>query len=570
MLKKLFQIFSQNKLATFVILTGSAIWSLTMVKSGFPYPYGLGFWGPNGHDGVWHIALGESLVRGSSEMPTFAGEGFQNYHIGFSLILSFLNKLTGIPISILYFQIIPPLLGLLIGLMSYRVVLSWTKSKQAATWSTFFIYFGGSFGWLVSLLRGGEIGGESMFWSQQALSTLINPPFAFSLVILLLGINILIKERKSRLDYVLSAFCFGVLIQIKVYAGILSLGALFASGLWKLFREKKTDLLLMFAGSLAISLLLFIPFNRNPQSLLVFQPFWFLETMMGFTDRLNWARFYSAMTNYRMGGVWLKGIPAYLAAFLIFWYGNIGTRLVKELLIFKWIKNLKKVTWIEIFMSAIVVVGGLIPMFFLQKGTPWNTIQFFYYSLFFSGILAGIAMTELENIFSASATKFIKMLIILLAIPTTIGTLRHYLPMRPPAMLPSGEQEALKFLSKASNGVVLAYPFDKEKAKAAEENPPRPLYLYESTAYVSAFGKKPTFLEDEVNLEITGYGWRERKEKVQEFFSTSDPGVARNFLEENKIAYIYLTEDQKIVVDTEKLGVSKIFENSRATVLKVE
>ena len=124
-----------------LIILGSLVWSLTMVKSGFPYLYGLGFWGPNGHDGVWHIALAESLARrGSWEMPTFAGATLQNYHIGFDLLLAQVNKVTKIPISILYFQIFPPILALLIGLLGYRFVVSWTKSKRAGLWSLFFVY----------------------------------------------------------------------------------------------------------------------------------------------------------------------------------------------------------------------------------------------------------------------------------------------------------------------------------------------------------------------------------------------------------------------------------------------
>lgn len=570
MLKKLFQTFSQNRPGLFLILIGTLVWSLVMVKSGFGFSYGLGFWGPNGHDGVWHIALAESFTRGSFEMPTFAGAGLQNYHIGFDLILSLINKLTKIPIPTLYFQIIPPILALLIGIMTYKVVYSWTKSKKASFWSIFFVYFGGSFGWLVTLLRGEGIGGESMFWSQQAISTLINPPFAFSLVGLLFGINILFKKQKNIFDYLLCILFFGTLIQIKAYAGLLTLGALLVSGLWRFFREKKADFIFIFSGSLALSLLLLIPFNKDPQNLLVFQPFWFLETMMGFADRLNWPRFYSAMTNYRLGGVWIKAGAAYLVAFLLFWYGNIGTRLVKELLIFRWLKNFRTLGWPEVFISSIVIAGGLIPMFFLQKGTPWNTIQFFYYSLFFSGILAGVGILELEKLFATSTIKFTKILIVVFAIPTTIVTLRHYLPSRPPAMLPGGEQEALKFLSKQPNGVVLTYPFDKEKASEAEVNPPRPLYLYESTAYVSAFSQKPTFLEDEINLEITGYDWKQRRQDVANFFLSTKQDETASFLQKNRIAFIYLTDDQLLPKGLEDFAVKKIFENSQASVFKVE
>ncbi|KKU02814.1 MAG: hypothetical protein UX03_C0026G0007, partial [Candidatus Woesebacteria bacterium GW2011_GWE1_45_18] len=164
-----------------LVATGSLVWSLTMVKSGLVYSYGMGFWGPNGHDGVWHLALAESLSRGSRWMPVFSGEVLKNYHVGFDLVLVLLNKVTTIPIVNLYFQIIPPVLAVLIGVLVYKFVVLWRKSREEAFWATFFVYFGGSFGWMVTLLRSGEIGGESMFWAQQSVSTLINPPFALSL-----------------------------------------------------------------------------------------------------------------------------------------------------------------------------------------------------------------------------------------------------------------------------------------------------------------------------------------------------------------------------------------------------
>ena len=56
-----------------LIIIGTISWSWTMVKSGWIYSYGMGFWGANGHDGIWHIALIESLARGSLQMPVFAG-----------------------------------------------------------------------------------------------------------------------------------------------------------------------------------------------------------------------------------------------------------------------------------------------------------------------------------------------------------------------------------------------------------------------------------------------------------------------------------------------------------------
>jgi hypothetical protein len=285
---------------------------------------------------------------------------------------------------------------------------------------------------------------------------------------------------------------------------------------------------------------------------------------MGLTDRVGWLKFYSAMMNYRSGHVWIKLIPAYLIAFGVFYLGNLGTRIIKEVLVWKWVKNFKNIRWPEILISSIIVAGIVIPMFLLQKGTPWNTIQFFYYSLFFSGILAGITMSQIKS-------KVLIILIVLLTIPTTIITLKDvYIPGRPPAELSNDELQALNFLSKEPDGVVLTYPFDQTAATLAIPNPPRPLYLYVSTAYVSAFSEHPTFLEDEVNLDITGYNWQARLSEVQSWYKEANQTKAREFLKENGIAYIYWEKPQRALLGEGQLGLKNIFENKTVIIYKVE
>jgi hypothetical protein len=516
-----------------ILFLGTLSWSVVMIKSGWIYSFGAGFWGPNGHDGVWHIALAQSLARGSFNMPTFAGEAIKNYHLGFDIILAILTKLTSIPASILYFQILPPILAFLVGLLTYKFVFLWIKSEKASFLSTFFVYFGGSLGFLVG-------NGESTFWSQQAISTLINPPFALSLVIILLGLISLLKKK-----WLLAGICFGILVQIKIYAGLLVLGGLLVSKNYKAFLT-----------ALLISLVLFLPFNRNPQGLIVYQPFWFLETMMQLTDRVGWIKFGEAMVNYKAGGLYVKAVLAYGVAFVLFVIGNFGTRI---LFLLKWVKF----DSINTFFYSIIAAGVIIPMFFLQKGTPWNTIQFLYYSLFFSGILAGITLSRINNYLLVGA--------VLLTIPTSILTLKDvYLPSRPPAKVTTEELSALAFLKSKPDGVVLTYPFDRLKAKEAEGNPPRPLYLYESTAYVSAYANKPVFLEDEVNLDITGYDWKTRRLEVEDWYKEADQLKAREFLKKNNIKYIYWLKGQRGILGETQLGIEKVFENKEVNVFMVK
>ena len=185
----------------------------------------------------------------------------------------------------------------------------------------------------------------------------------------------------------------------------------------------------------------------------------------------------------------------------------------------------------------------------------------------FSGILAGISLGEFidRNLMTRMIlVRTVMVLIVLLTIPTTIGTLKHYLPSRPPAKISNAELEALDFLAKQPDGVVLTQPYDKDKADTAIDNPPRPLYLYESTAYVSAFSQKPLFLEDEVNLEITGYEWKTRRKMVENFLENP----SWEFLIHNNIKYIYARKDGK-TTKFDSVGADKIFENNEVIILKV-
>src|SRR5258708_39179076 len=93
MRKEALKRYSTNNLKVILlIILGTLSWSLTMVKSGIVYSYGAGFWGANGHDGIWHVSLINSLARGTFEMPVFAGAQIKNYHLGFDLLVALLLR----------------------------------------------------------------------------------------------------------------------------------------------------------------------------------------------------------------------------------------------------------------------------------------------------------------------------------------------------------------------------------------------------------------------------------------------------------------------------------------------
>ena len=124
----------------FIVLLGTLIWSVTMFRSGLEGSNGIGFWGANGHDGVWHVALIESLARRGFNNPVFSGSVLQNYHLGFDILLAITHRLTGISIGSLYFQLLPIVFSFLIGILTYKFVFNWRRSLSESFWAVFFVY----------------------------------------------------------------------------------------------------------------------------------------------------------------------------------------------------------------------------------------------------------------------------------------------------------------------------------------------------------------------------------------------------------------------------------------------
>lgn len=537
-----------------IILLGSLVNALVMVKSGVEYSYGMGFWGPNAHDGLWHVSLINQLAGFNFTHPTFSGMSLMNYHYGFDFLTGILHLVTRIPVLTLYFQILPIIFALGLGILVYIFSRLVFKSSGTIVWILFFTYFGGGLGFLVNLIKGEPLGGESVFWAIQPISFLINPPFMLSLIFIFSGLIFLFKflTSGSKREFMLSSLFFGLLLITKVYAGLIVLSGLLLIGIFEKRIRK------VFLTSTVISLVLFLPSNRNSASLVKLEPLWFPRTMMEFTDRVGWVRFANARRAYMESRNFLKWIPAETFAAVLFVLGNLGTRIIGFFSIKKTLNRFDKSSpssLIQLLLIVFILISILPTLLFVQEGNPWNIIQFFYYAESFMAIFAGLAISQAKPITRAVIVP----LIILFSLPTIMGTLTQYLPSRPPSAIPPDELKALHFLRGKPSGIVLTYPYDKnEFFKHAE---PRPLYSYESTAYVSAISGHLSFLEDEVNLEISKYPWQERKSKILEVFSSGDNQKVKEFLETNNIKYVYhLTQTHPMAFGPEQVGLTQIFE----------
>lgn len=567
----------KNKIIpTLIVIFGTAVLSLTMIRSGLSYDFGLGFWGPNGHDGIWHLSLINQLQQNIPPLnPVFSGTILNNYHWGFDLIAAILGKLFNSN-SFVYFQFLPIIFGLILGYLSFNLVKQNTKNSTLAAFFTFLIYFSGSFGWIYTLIKSGHIGGESLFWSMQSVSTLINPPFALSLIIMLFGL-ILWSENNSSNKYkiaVINGVIFGILSGIKVYAGILIGLTLVTLWFIEFLKTRKIFNYNFFtwATTLAISLVVLgsLGVLKN-SSILEFKPLWFTHSMIESVDKFYFPKIAAYRINLSQNLNLIK-LPFFIgletSLIFIFIIGNMGFRILGLIPIFQKIKN-HNPTSFEKLILILMSFALLIPLLFVQKGTAWNTIQFFYYFIFFSNLFFAQFIVDFLKT-KNKKNLIITIIILILTNITSISTIKDYLGNPPPSAIPGKEIEALNFLKNQKNGIVLTFPYDQYAKNKLKLETPIPMYLYETTSYVSALSNKVTFLEDEMNLDITGFNWQDRKNESIKFFNSNDEFSARGFLVNNQISYIYLINGQKFTLGESQLQINKIFDNGQIQIYQVQ
>lgn len=543
--------------------------------SGFPYKEGIYFWSSHGHDGVWHLALMESMKTSvfPFQNPELVGAKLQNYHFFVDLLMSEFSRIFHFSLQDIYFRFMPAVFAIYLGLTGFIFVKAWTKSETAGIWSMVFTYFAGSFGYLLYIPTHKSLGGESIFWVSQTQSVLGNPPHASAFIIITAFLFLLLKYflNRKRIYFLLCVILGGAIIGFKVYAGALILGGLLLVGISELIFKRIYKTFLLFLSTFFVSLLIYLPNSANSQDFLIWQPWWFIRTMVVATDRLNWLDLELRRQTYIAEHNWKRVIQLETTAFLIFLFGNLGMRFLGFFAVFNKIKqNIFKDSF-ALFFLTITTAAFFIPVFFLQKGVAWNTIQFNQYFLLFFGFFAAASVTEILSLIRNRILKIIiSILIIALAIPTQLGLLWQFYSNPPLSKVSYNELAALEFLKnqKESNTIVLTAPFNKYE-RDKYKYPPIPIYAWYDTGYVPAFSGKQTLLSDEEQINIMGYDVSQLLQDRAKAFQSADYNEVNNFLKQYRIGYIYLVWDQKFATDSGLLNVDQVFKNKDAAVFKV-
>lgn len=532
----------------------------------------LVFFSANGHDGAWHISLMEELKKGYPlQNPVFAGEKLVNYHFFSDVAPADFSQYFRISNLDLYFRFFPLLFSLLLGSIVYLFSKKITGSFNVGIWATVFTYFSGSFGYIVTWIQNHEIGGESLFWATQIQSSSGNPPqiAAFVLILCFLYLFfVFVQNQKNFTILLICSLLAGSLIVFKVYGGVILLGSLGLVGFWQFIRERKLQILILFAFSTFLSTILYFPNTTKSVGFLIFEPWWFIRTMVVATNRLNWLDLELQRQTYLSEHNLKRVLQVEIIAFLIFFFGNLGIKFLGLKYFATTIKS-SFTNYLSLLLLIISLSSFVFPLLFLQKGVASNSIQFMQYFILLFGIFAAITVDQIISKIKMRPLKIsFTIIILVLMVPTQIGLIYSFYNHQPLAKIENQEIIALQFLkiNSSPNSIIVTPPYNKYLNLKI---PTPPIWAWFDTAYVSALSSRRTYVSDFEQVDIMGYNLQSRLNIQENIFKEKDPIAFENLLKQNSIDYLYFPTLVKPLVDLSKTSLTQIFENDKIEIWKI-
>ncbi len=330
------------------------------------------------------------------------------------------------------------------------------------------------------------------------------------------------------------------------------LTALGITGLWQLFKERKVQLLVLTAVSGILAAILYFPNTSGSTSFLIWEPWWYIRTMIVEPSRLNLLDWELRRQTYIYEHNWKRVIFLEGVGFLIFFFGNLGMRFVG---LWEFVKS-------HLIIKVIIVLSIALPLLFLQKGVASNTSQFLQYYVLLFGILAGIATSKI-----VSKVKLLAPIIILIMIPTQVGLIYEFYSRPAFAKISSYEITALNFVKNNTDKktVVVTPPYNQYlNLPGVTPN----IWDWFDTSYVSALSTRRTYFDDYEQADIMGYNGKDRIATKKIIFESDNAAEVKNAFTKTGADILYYPKILQPKVNPESIGLTRIFENQEVSIWK--
>ncbi|MFO0704007.1 MAG: hypothetical protein U0525_04765 [Patescibacteria group bacterium] len=377
------------------------------------------------HDAFWHMAIAENSFKSfPPKHPIYFGTNLSHYNYLFDLLLFLVKKIFGVPIIVGYFQLFPVVTSVLYIAGTFLVLNKLNINRSAKIFTALFLFLGNSFAFIMTIFTRGNlvnsaVQGFPLVLTISPINMFYNNQFALSLPIILFGVHLL-KAHENRSKYLLIwlATIIFLLTWLKVYAA-------FALMLYTFFYLvirglKNTHLLRRNIFMIAIlAVVLFATsyvVGGGGKGVFTYDPLAFIRSLIDDPSHMFREQISLARTTLESSGKFsIRLVLMYVTFILLFYLINFGARILGVFAILYWVKDKKIPDYVVSSIFATLILS-IIPMFILQKGDWFNTMQFLYYGVFFSCFVAGYALSRFPG-------KFKKLVFVLIFISILIPTI---------------------------------------------------------------------------------------------------------------------------------------------------
>lgn len=417
-----------DKYSLLIIILGSLAFTSVMFFSGWEDSSGIQFRYVNAVDGIRHVAYIKNQIDFfPPQQPGLAGVEVRGFHYFYDFMLSRFALFFNFSVEDLYFRLFPFLVSIFYGGAFLFLTNKFTKNLFAQRLILFFVYFGQSLSIIYLFLAKNVNLTESTV--VQPMGLIVNPFTVYAIAIFVTGMALIPEIKHNTKAVILIGITFGILSQIKIYAGVPGAILLASYTIYNIAKYKRkylVQVLLMDFIAAVITVFTYFPNNLGAGGLL-FNPFLIMREYMQrpLFEGLHWELKRQVFVQYDN---YLRIFLLYIQMIIIYFAVNFGIKILPVLklkMIFQktfWKNEYNFLLFAGIF--TFIFLGSL----FIQTVSVFDTIQFFWIAIPLLSIPTGIIIVGYLNKLSNSKFRWILLgLIVVTTIPGNLDILSKYL-----------------------------------------------------------------------------------------------------------------------------------------------
>lgn len=414
-------------------------------------------------DSLWRLSIIEELIqRFPPDHPGFAYEALKNYHYFYDFIIASTAKITHINSPLLYYYYFSIISSLVFVLGAYLCIRLFTKSILFQNIGVILCVFTGNLSFLLPLISSQYtfFASNNIFMSDQPFDQGFNPfnLLTYGIFLFLIYLFYTWEEKPEWKIPVVFSFILGFLPGVKIYPGFILLGSLSFIIIRLIIARNK------YWSLFGLSYVIFAPFyfliKGASSTSIVFNPLWILRAMIADRDRVNIQELLLKEEHYKATGNYVRIAQIKIEQFLIYFLGNLNTRILAIPWLVKQGLKMKTITYTNQLIITSILISLLIPLLFIQSRGVYDIIQFTPYGLILLSLISIVFIEKtIKKIDGKSRilAAFILLCVILISSITSLHSVKGKI-FQVPVEFNKDEVDALMYIKNNSseNDIVLS------------------------------------------------------------------------------------------------------------------